>query len=133
MKMFLIISALSLVVSMKSIACSEAGPHDFDISQNVQTSCGKIALEYAKDFAQLMVKTEKEDKTYQGPDGKFHPSKVNPTLYTTQKRSGNSNIIGFNVGLDSKNKWACNFCVVMTLDEKGSCRIESINKHMCAQ
>ena len=80
----------------------------------------------------FMVATEKKEANYAGPKGPFKPTKPTPTLYLAQKRSGNSKLIGFNVGLDSSNKFECNICVDLSLDDKGNCRIESVHKHMCA-
>lgn len=133
MKTGLVISALAFLFSGQVVACSEPGPHDFDISSDMQTTCAKTALKYATDFANTIVKIEKNENGYDGPNGGFKPYKPVPSLYTTQKRAGNTKLIGFNVGLNAKNKWECNFCVDMTLDDKGNCRVESIRKHMCAK
>jgi hypothetical protein len=128
-----ILAALVIFLSMSQVfACSEAGPHQFDLPAKTQSRCAKIALAYASDFAKSMVKVEKTEKGYRGPQGKFKPSHSEPVLYTTQNRSGNSKMIGFNVGLDFKDKWECNFCVEMAFDSEENCRIESIHKHMCA-
>ena len=133
MKNFLVLSISVIIWSVQSMACSEAGPHDFDVSPGMQNTCGKIALQYALQFAKTIVNIEKNETGYDGPLSGFTPEKALPGLYTTQKRTGNSKLIGFNVGLNSKNKWECNFCVDMAVDEKGNCKIETIRRHMCAK
>lgn len=132
MKQYFLISVFTFICGNQALACSEAGPHDFNIPTQLETKCAQIALKYAKDFANTMVQIEMQQKGYNGPDGRFKPSKATPVLYTTKERNGNSKLIGFNVGLDSKNKWKCNFCIDMSLETDNNCRIASIQKHMCA-
>jgi hypothetical protein len=132
MKSIILISVLGFLISGQIFACSEAGPHDFDISSNVEKTCSNIALKYASVFAKKVIQIESTEKGYDGPVGSLKSSSK-PGLYTTKNRNGNSKLIGFHVGFKSKNKWDCDYCVEMQLDEKSNCRIESIFKHMCTK
>lgn len=132
MKTFFLALTSIFLLADQALGCSEAGPREFEISAKMQSRCSKIALKYASDFANSMVKIEEKEKGYRGPKGGFKSAKSEPVLYTTQNRAGNSKLIGFNVGLDAKNKQECNFCVDMTIDAEENCRIESVRRHMCA-
>lgn len=121
--------------SLSAQACSELDAQDFKISDETQKTCGNMAKKYALHFAQQMVKIEKSEANYRGPLNNFTFEEGTPKFYKALTRSGNSKLIGFNVGLDSKvakNTFECTFCVDMSLDDKGACKIESIQKHMCA-
>jgi len=116
--------------SALSWACSEAGPHDFDISSTVQKACAENAKIYAANFAETMEKVERQSGA-EIPRGKFKYEGA--VLYKTQKSPGDSNLIGFNVSLKSRNGWECNFCVDMQADKENHCTIRSVYKHMCAK
>ncbi|MBL7714158.1 MAG: hypothetical protein JNL01_01745 [Bdellovibrionales bacterium] len=121
-----------LTVAPSAWACSESSVKDFEVPQNVWSVCAETAKKYALGFAENMVKIEKSDKGYLGPVGGWSHEKSAPPLYVTKNRSGNSQLIGYNVGLTAKNHWQCNFCVDFALDGQ-KCRIEAVRKHMCAR
>lgn len=133
MKLSLVIFFLAFFPIKKLSACSESGQMDFKITKAKQRTCAKLAQKYAMSFASTMVKIEQAQKGYKGPDGNFKVNKPMPSVYMAKTRVGNSSLIGFNVGLDSKNKWECNFCVNMSVDADENCAIESVEKFMCAQ
>lgn len=113
-------------------ACTEMGPQDFEIKADTNAKCGKIAIQYAMDFARSQISQESKNKDYRGPKT-LAPSSTSPSVnYKKQKRNGNSRLIGYNVSLDSPDKFECNYCVDFSLDDKENCRIESVVKAMCA-
>ncbi len=74
---FFVIASIFLPVN-QAAACSEMGVHEFEISAKTQSRCAKIALKYANDFANSMVKIEEGEKGYRGPKGGFKPKKSSP-------------------------------------------------------
>ena len=130
-KLFCVV--IIMIFSNFSFACSELGQIDFQLVPKKNEMCAKLAKQFAIEFANSIVKIEKKQGTYDGPQGGFKFNKSIPAVYTAKKRVGNSNLIGFNVGLNSKNKWECNYCVNMTLDSNDHCTIDSIQKFMCSK
>lgn len=128
------IFSLSLVLLIRSPllwACSETGPMEFEVSPAETKECGKIATKYATQFAKTIVRIEGANRSFRVPKGELFPAKGSPSLYVAKHRVGKPNLIGFNVGIDSKDKWECNYCVEMSLEE-GSCKVESVRKDKCA-
>ena len=120
------------LISFPVFACTEIGPQDFKVKPETNIKCGKLAIQYAMDFARSQIAQEIKIKDYRGPKT-LAPSATSPSvMYKQQKRTGNSRLIGFNVSLDSPDKFECNYCVDFSIDDKENCRIESIVKAMCA-
>ncbi len=123
---------LFFLFTLPVFGCSELGPQDFKVKPETKMKCGKIAIQSALDFARSQIAQEIKKKDYQGPKSFAAPANTTQVMYKAQKRAGNSRLIGFNVGLDSADKWECNYCVDFSLDEKENCKVETIVRAMCA-
>lgn len=131
MKSMLFILVSTLVFSEISLACSEAGPHDFEVTQEAQKKCTAEAKEYAVQFGKMFLNIEgRKEKTNFPKKSLMYESAV---IYKTKKQTGNSNLVGFNVAMKSKDGWECNFCVDMAIDATEVCYIDSITKNMCSK
>ena len=131
MKLILILLFPLLFIVNPAKACSEMGPREFEVSQEAQKKCQADARIYATQFGKTYLNTEAKIK------GSVLPKKVlmyeSAVIYKTKKQVGNSNLVGFNVAMKSKDGWECNFCVDMTIDEKEVCHIDSVTKNMCSK
>ncbi len=123
---------LLMMVSFPAFACSELGIQNFKVKPEAMKKCEALATHYAMDFAKSIIAQEQKEKNYQGPKTL---SPTGTTNYKAVKGNGFTPILGFNVSLDgpeAKNKWQCNYCVDLTINEKEECRIQSITRFMCA-
>lgn len=121
---------LFFFLTFPALACSELGPMEFKPKPETLTKCGKMATQYALEFARTMISIESKDKNYSGPKELKAPARGAPRPYRALAPKGGTKQMGFNVSLDH-DKWECNFCVdFMMLGE--DCRVTSITKFMCA-
>lgn len=118
------------IYSQVALACSELGPHEFDIPKYLEISCSKVAEKVALAMANTIPKIERKFES-DDPAGKSLIE--NTRLYRTVQDANQQKIIGYNVSLNTENNWQCNYCIEMKLDSKNRCYVIHASRFMCAK
>jgi hypothetical protein len=122
--------AAAMGASSAAWACSEPGVMNLEVSKQLQESCAKAAGGYAQALAQAMARIE----AGKGDVPRAPFKQESATKYLAEKGApGASDRLGFNVGLKSRNGWACDFCVDFAVTDATHCHISQVTKHMCAK
>lgn len=107
------------------IACSEAGPKEFEVEANTLRSCKTQAQQLTQGLATHLWKLSGQKNL------ELKPPYNKPSEALTEATRKNSEII-LSVSFTTSSGWDCVFCVSFTTNGKSACEFKRIVKHFCS-